>query len=334
MTSLRFFIPAIVFAVVMAGCNGSSAGPPLSSVTAAQLQVLAPAGASRWKKGKAMPTARLGAAAAAVGKNIYVIGGYNKSGLVTANEIYNTANGKWKTGAPMPTGRFYLGATAFKGKVYAIGGEIGSPCCVETNVLEVYDPVHNSWATMAPMPTSRNSVAVVADGKYVYAIGGYNGQRLANLERYDPAKNIWSVLSPMLVPKSNTNAGVVGSTIIAASGVGSSGEVTDNEVYSPSKNRWRALQPGPDARAAACTGAIDGLLYTAGGSDTSNKNVRTVDVYSFKHNAWSQAPSMLRATVATGAAVVKKTLYCFGGGSVSFPASGIKYYTNVQIFRP
>jgi N-acetylneuraminic acid mutarotase len=334
MTPSRFFISAIVFALVMAGCNGSSAGPPLSSVTFMQQQVLAPAGAARWQKGKAMPTARLGAAAAAIGKDIYVIGGYNKSGLVTANEIYNTATGNWKTGAPMPTGRFYFGAAAFKGKVYAIGGEIGSPCCVETNVLEVYDPVHNAWATMAPMPTSRNSVAVVADGKYVYAIGGYNGQRLANVERYDPAKNIWSVLSPMLVPKSNTNAGVIGSTIVAASGVGSSAEVTDTEVYSPAKNRWRALQPEPDARAASCTGVIDGLLYVAGGSDASNKDLRTVDVYSFKHNSWSQASSMLRATAGAGAAVAKKDLYCFGGASVSFPASGIKYFTNVQIYRP
>ena len=185
------------------------------------------------------------------------------------------------------------------------------------------------------MPTNRNSVAVVTDGKYVYAIGGYNGARLANVERYDPAKNIWSILAPMLVAKSNANAGVIGSTIVAASGVGSPAiDVTDNEAYSPAKNRWSGLQPEPDARVASCTGVIDGSLYVAGGSNASAKNIRTVDVYSLKHNAWSRTSSMSRATVGAGAAVVKKGLYCFGGASRSFPSdAGIKYFANVQIYR-
>src|SRR5277367_2809476 len=66
-----------------------------------------------WTTGTSMPTARFGAFAGAVAKNIYVIGGATNSGYqaTNVNEIYNTKTNKWTTGAPDPTAR-ELGASA------------------------------------------------------------------------------------------------------------------------------------------------------------------------------------------------------------------------------
>jgi len=61
-----------------------------------------------WTTGAAMPTARMGAAAAAVGKNIYVIGGYFVNDITGVNEIYNIKENTWTTGAPDPASRAFM----------------------------------------------------------------------------------------------------------------------------------------------------------------------------------------------------------------------------------
>ena len=174
-----------------------------------------------------MPTARLGAAAAAIGTKIYVVGGYNAAGLLNVNEIYDTVANTWSTGAPMPTARWSLAAASANGILYAIGGEVGTPCCSETNVVEAYDPVHDSWSTKTAMPTSRNSLTAVDDAKLIYAVGGFlSGSRLSNVERYDPVHNTWLPRAPLLLAKSGASIGVIGKTIVAASGLATSGLTT------------------------------------------------------------------------------------------------------------
>jgi hypothetical protein len=75
-----------------------------------------------WSIGKAMPTARFGAFAGAIGANIYVVGGATNSGyqVTNVNEIYNTQTNTWKTGAPDPTSR-ELGASAVVNGILFMG---------------------------------------------------------------------------------------------------------------------------------------------------------------------------------------------------------------------
>jgi hypothetical protein len=119
----------------------------------------------RWSAQPTMPTARSHMGAAAVGENIYVIGGPGSNVV----EIYNLATQTWSTGSPMPTARHTLGvARAPNGKIFAVGGWGGY-----LDTIEELDPQTGKWRSLPSMPTARSWVnaAVTADGK-LYAIGG------------------------------------------------------------------------------------------------------------------------------------------------------------------
>src|SRR6202023_2800724 len=71
-----------------------------------------------------MPTRRWGAIAVAVNNEVYVFGGDNASGAITANEMYDPATNIWTTKAPLPA---------------AIGHQGISGCTDGTNVYLVYE---------------------------------------------------------------------------------------------------------------------------------------------------------------------------------------------------
>jgi N-acetylneuraminic acid mutarotase len=318
----------------LSACSGGAGDAPLSTPPVNVLDVASQqiAGARHtWVMKAPMPTARLGAAAAAIGTKIYVVGGYNAAGLLNVNEIYDTVANTWSTGAAMPTARWSLAAASVNGILYAIGGEVGSPCCSETNVVEAYDPVHDSWSTKAAMPTSRNSLTAVDDANLIYAIGGFlNGSRLGNVERYAPKQNKWLPRAPLLLAKSGASIGVIGKTIVAASGLATSGLTTDTEAYKPATNAWASVAPAPNAQNAACAGGIGGALYSAGGADATGAPLASLAIYTLKPNSWKSGASMLQAVVGPAAAVVRKHLYCFGGANQGFPSVSTTFYDVVQ----
>jgi N-acetylneuraminic acid mutarotase len=79
-----------------------------------------------WTSGAAMPTARLGAAAGAIGSNIYVVDGHNVSSFLGVNEIYNTKKNTWTTGASDPNPRGFVAYAMVNKILYVFGGSNGS----------------------------------------------------------------------------------------------------------------------------------------------------------------------------------------------------------------
>lgn len=80
---------------------------------------------SFWNNGAPMPTPRTEIAAALLGDNIYIIGGFDKSGRVTdIVEVYNLKNNSWTKIAPMPQPLHHTSATSYNGKskIYVVGG--------------------------------------------------------------------------------------------------------------------------------------------------------------------------------------------------------------------
>ena len=296
--------------------------------------LVTPVGAAQadvWTSGATMPTARVCAAAGAVGANIYVLGGRTATKVVSKNEIYNTQTNTWSTGAPMPTARWCFASAVVNGILYAIGGNDGSS---QLNVVEAYDPATNTWTTKTPMPTTRDSeTAAVIGGQFVYVVGGFNqdGGRLDTVEAYDTATDSWSAKAPLRVGKSIAAVGAVGATIIAAGGLSSTGITRENESDATGKNVWRKRTKMPTGRESACTGVINGLLYVAGGNGLSLKRShRVLEAYDHISNSWNTAlASMPHAAGGPAYATVNGQLYCFGGGDRS---SNVLDY--VQIYLP
>lgn len=76
-----------------------------------------------WTKLKPMPSKRSGLASAAVGKDIYVIGGEKVNGTFENNERYDTIRNMWTKEPPLPTPRLGLKAVTHDNNIYVIGGK-------------------------------------------------------------------------------------------------------------------------------------------------------------------------------------------------------------------
>lgn len=86
------------------------------------LEIYSPA-ADAWDSGPAMPTARSGAAGAALNGRLYVFGGELAYPRITdAVERYDAAKREWQSLPPMPYAAHGLGAAVVDGAVYVLGG--------------------------------------------------------------------------------------------------------------------------------------------------------------------------------------------------------------------
>ena len=147
---------------------------------------------SIWSIGKSMPTPRTEVTATIISDNIYVIGGFDKSGKVLDTvEVYNIKNDSWKTVAPLPQPLHHTTASNFDGKIYVIGG-FPTPIAsnwMASNKLFIYDPVEDKWSEGQPMPTARGSTAANFVNGTLYVIGGYGFSVLNVNEAYNPLLN-------------------------------------------------------------------------------------------------------------------------------------------------
>jgi len=277
-----------------------------------------------WASGAAMPTARMGAAAGAVGTNIYVIDGYTPGSMVGVNEIYNTKKNTWTTGASDPNPRGFVASVMVNKILYIFGGSAGEIL----NLTESYNPATNKWTTLAPMPYAAQSASAVADKDVIYLIGGNDNPFLANVASYNTTTNTWTEETPMLQMKGWSAAALLGTTIVAADGSDTCCYLGDNESYNLKKNTWTELTADPNPRAVGCYAVIKGQLYVAGGVNPNNLTVN--ESYNPKTKSWTTLAPMPQGILhAAASAVAGGRMYCFGGGEFEQTV-----YDNVQIYQP
>lgn len=95
--------------------------------------------------------------AAALGSQLYVVGGYDGSGFLMGAEVYSSVGDQWSHLVPMNTRRSRVSLVANCGRLYAVGGYDGQS---NLNSVEMYDPETNRWTFMAPMVCHEGGVGV------------------------------------------------------------------------------------------------------------------------------------------------------------------------------
>ena len=134
---------AVTALAALSACAGFTPGVPLSTaqgMSGSHSQAFAePATSNTWTMGAPAPTRQFTGAAAAVGTNIYLVGGENHTAVLNENDVYNTLTNTWSKAKRMPTKRATLAAAAVNELVYAIGGSTftGTPL----TTVEAYNPV-------------------------------------------------------------------------------------------------------------------------------------------------------------------------------------------------
>jgi len=192
----------------------------------------------RWSGGPALPQARAEGVVAAVGDNIYFIGGriptsaearhISEHADTARAEVLDVRSGHWKRIADAPSARNSAAGAVIGDKIYVVGGRQmvkqadGRARPVNVATLEVYDPATGRWETRAPMPLAQGGLAAAAHGGKLLVFGGEQfvpqAKVFAESWVYDPQTDRWSALPPMPTPRHGHGAAVVGHRVYLMGG--------------------------------------------------------------------------------------------------------------------
>ena len=289
---------------------------------------------SLWSNGTPMPTPRTEITATNIGNDIYIIGGFDKSGKVLDTvEVYNTQNDSWKAIAPLPQPLHHTAASNFNGKIYVIGGYTNNNWLPSAKLF-VYDLKKNLWTEESPMPTARGALTAVFIDGILYAIGGEGKSGIMDInEAYNSKTKNWILKSSMPTPRHHVASAVVDGNVYViggrVQGISPITNVNVTEMYDPKMDKWMILESIPSKRSGISAASINNTIYVFGGEDLT-KTYNNNEKYNVKNNTWeSQEPLPTARHGLSAVSVNDDKIYVIGGG----PEPGLSVTSVNEIFN-
>lgn len=194
---------------------------------------------------------RYGAALAADGRYLYVVGGANTYGQ-SVGEIEridlerNTSEIVARLAIPRRNHRVAIA----NGQLYVLGGYHGSSTPssrVFEDSVEIVDLARGTTTRGVPMPIAKANFGFTAIGNRLYVFGGAKARNghivdTNSVEIFDLALQRWATGLTMPTARECAATTVTGFALVAG-GIRSRQELRDVEVYIPTENIWRILPP-------------------------------------------------------------------------------------------
>ncbi|HEY7018335.1 MAG TPA: kelch repeat-containing protein [Gaiellaceae bacterium] len=222
----------------------------------------------RWKSESRLPAGTLNApAAVAIGKKIYVLGGFGGTTNRPTARVwtFDTGSKKWTKATPLPGARGGEAAVVLNGRIHVLGG--GNDVSTLAG-HDVYDPIAGTWSRAAPLPRSEGSVAAVVLGGKIWAIGGRSGfDDYGDTFVYDPQTDTWS-RGPRIPPRGTAGAVAWKGSIYVFGGESQTRGSVLGDVFrlAPGATSWRRVGKLPTPRNYARSVVYRGRIYVVGGS--------------------------------------------------------------------
>lgn len=274
----------------------------------AALLALALGGADGWRSHAPLPVPRTEVAAATLGRDIAVVGGYVASGG-SSNEVdfYSPSSDAWRRGPDLPAGVNHAAAAVARGRLYVVGG-YGA----ERSAFVLDD---GAWRTLS-LPASRAAAGAAALRGVVYAVGGVgqNGNARTMLA-YDTRTGRWQTM-PGPSPRQHLAVTAARGRIYAIAGrvTGLNTNFRLVESWAPGERRWRRETPVPVARGGTGAAAIGNEIVSVGG-EAPGGTVRSVYAYDVARRSWRRLADLQTPRHGVGVAAVGGAVYVIGGGS-------------------
>lgn len=290
---------------------GSGSGP--SGQPAEQIET--PLGNGQWFVAPSMPRERANMALAAVGLDLYQIGGVMDAGVVNLVDVYETNTGQWHTGAAKPTAVSDATAAVLYGEIYVPGGRLADDR--PTSVVEAYSPSNSAWRPVAALPKPLAGGLVLSDGSLLYLFGGWDGEAFLNeVFVYEPSADEWQPLPPMANRRAFATGGVVSGRLYVVGGLNEQGELAACEYYEVQEQSWFSCPDMMQARAGAgATVLTDNQLYVIGGGMEST--VSYGEIYDAKSETWRRLEMPMLSEVNSwydlGVTNVETRIFALGG---------------------
>jgi N-acetylneuraminic acid mutarotase len=217
-----------------------------------------------------------GAAMAAVGDRLYVVGGCPIDSA-TSLQVFEPKTGLVSIGPPLPTPRCLPAAAVLQGQLHVMGGvlpgiDADAPIWDRTPEHDVFDPVTRDWSARAPLPNSRSGHGAVALEGRIYVTGGQG----EGLQVYDPATDAWTTY-PSPPARWGVATIAVARTMYLIGGseyqtrcCGGPTPSAGVQRYDATTGVWNWVPSLSEARTGHAVTLVDGTIYVIGGSSTGN----------------------------------------------------------------
>ncbi len=311
--------------------------PPTPSPTATLVPfVEEPIGQTRWSVSRPLtrPTANM--ATAAIGLDLFQIGGETADGVVNSVTRYDTLQNVWQEMAAKPTAVADTTAAVLFGEIYVPGGRLadGSP----TNIVEAYSPANNAWRPVANLPLPIAGGLTLSDGSFIYLFGGWDGRAaLDTAFLYDLNTDSWRPLPPLPEPKAFAAGGQVTGKLYVVGGSDGTNTLASCHTFDPTSETWTECPQMLAPRAGAGSAVLFNKLYVIGGtgsditfSEFFDPNTATWQVVNTpmleEQSTWSEM----------GVTNVETRIYAIGGRFADQLQTGSYVYTPIiyQTFIP
>src|SRR5215203_5000413 len=218
-----------------------------------------------WKTRAPLPLARSEVAAAALGTQVAVVGGFLADGSSSARvDLYRTKTDTWTRAPDLPAPVNHSTAAVLGGRLYVVGG-VGDRGLAR-NALEL-DVRRRRWRLVAG-PTPREHLAVVAAQGRLYAVGGRTAgydTNLATVESWRPGERRWRREPQVPERRGGTGAASMGARIVSVGGEAPEGTIRSVYVFDTRSRTWSRVGDLPRPRHGVGVATVDANVYVVGG---------------------------------------------------------------------
>jgi Kelch motif len=231
-----------------------------------------------WRRLPDLPAALGHAAGVSTGKELYVVGGFDRARRPRA-EAFVFTSGRWRKLPPMPEPRAAAGAVILADKLYVVGGESRGGLARRMLVLDLRS---KRWSSAAG-PRPRAFLAVSAARGTIVALGGRvagPGRNVTLVQGWRPGERRWRTLPALPAARSDVVAVAYRARVIVVGGAAT-------EYYEPLASalaldvRGGAWERLPDLiwpRHDLSAAVVDDRLYAlVGGDDYAQGDLSTAN---------------------------------------------------------
>jgi N-acetylneuraminic acid mutarotase len=227
----------------------------------------------KWSALKPIPKAFGYGVTAAIGKDIYLLGGVDGDGQPN-RDIYRLRKGSWEKIAESPATFIYPAYATVGTKIFAFGGSSSATDVTgATRNVWIYDTRSNDWEAGPPIPGEpRQIFSAAAVGTEIFVFGGITqkaGQPPHNLDdayRFSTKTNTWTKIRKMPIAMRAFWTGSDGKFVYLIGGYADAGLDTVYR-YSPTKDDYELVSKLPQPLMDTKFIFAKGIFYGASGED-------------------------------------------------------------------
>jgi N-acetylneuraminic acid mutarotase len=285
-------------------------------VAAALAAAIFPAAAAApgWRSAAALPVPRTEVAAARLGSEVAVVGGFLLDGSNTGRaDAYVPARNRWRRLPDLPVSVDHAAAASGPGVVYVAGG-YGSD---RRPLRTAFAFQRGRWRRLPTMPLARAAAGAQVIGRTLYVVGGVGPAGLARAAlAFDLDRRRWRTI-PGPTRREHLAVAASGGRLYALGGrtAGLDTNLALLEAYTPGARAWTRLPRVPQARGGTAATAYAGSIVSIGGEEPQG-TIASVYAYDTRRRRWSRLADLPTPRHGLGAVTLGGRIYAIAGGPV------------------